>query len=143
MKSYIRKNRGIKISRDISYLSSRLNKLTELLTQKYRRFPTVSELSNETNIPEWKIIEALGIRNCIQSIDNELPLMGSTSIDGNLELEDMFSTLDSHERRIISERYFQDKSQNEVAVSMGFSQAKVSRYEKKIIKKLRNYFKTS
>lgn len=143
MKSYIRKNRGIKISRDISYLSSRLNKLTELLTQKYRRFPTVSELSKETNIPEWKIIEALGIRNCIQSIDNELPLMGSTSIDGNLELEDMFSTLDSHERRIISERYFQDKSQNEVAVSMGFSQAKVSRYEKKIIKKLRNYFKTS
>ena len=40
MKKYIRENKSIKVNREISYLSSRLEKLIELLTQKYKRIPT-------------------------------------------------------------------------------------------------------
>ena len=152
MKKYIRENKSIKVNREISYLSSRLDKLIELLTQKYKRIPTTKELSNETGIEEWKIVEALGIKNCIKSLDEpiksdekEITLLDVVSnndnIESDIELNELLDTLNDEEKNIIKERYFNDKSQSEVAVSTGYSQAKVSRYEQKILCKLRNYYK--
>lgn len=151
MRKYIRENNGIKISRETLYLKSRLDKLITLLYQKYHRMPTTEEISNETGIEEWKIIEALNLKNCIKSlydplaIDADITILDtvadSISNESTLELEEMLETLNNDEKRIISERYFNDKSQSEVADIMGFSQAKVSRFEQKILTKLRNYQK--
>jgi len=153
MKKYIRENKSVKISREISYLSSRLDRLIELLCQKYKRMPTTDELSIETGIEEWKIIEALNLRNCVKSLDEPLSIEGdktvldvvsdSSRIDERVELEDMLNTLNEEEKEIIKERYFNDRSQSEVADMIGYSQAKVSRCEQKILCKLRSYHKTS
>mgnify|MGYP003295560432 CR=1 FL=1 len=61
----------------------------------------------------------------------------------NIELSEMLDSLDEEERKIINERYFNDRSQKEVSSLIGYSQAKVSRCEQKILCKLRNYYKTS
>ena len=50
----------------------------------------------------------------------------ATFID-EIEFNDMLSTLSDTERKIISEKYFYDKSQSEIASNVGYSQAKVSR----------------
>ena len=154
MKKYIRENKSIKISREISYLSTRLDKLIELLSQKYKRMPTTSELSIETGIEEWKIIEALGIKNCVRSLDEPLDTDGkeitlidtigdSSKIDNIIDFNDALNSLDEDERKIISARYFDDKSQSEVAQIIGFSQAKVSRKEQNGLCKLKDYYKIS
>lgn len=153
MRKYIRENKGIKISREMLYLKSRLEKLISLLYQKYKRMPTTDELSVETGIEEWKIIEALNIKNCLKSLDEPLntdnditildTISNTTSNEDYLEIEEMMELLNENEKLIIAERYFNDKSQSEVADIMGYSQAKVSRCEQKILKKLRNYQKTA
>lgn len=153
MRKYVRENKGVKVSREISYLSSRLDKLISLLCQKYHRMPTTDELSLETGIEEWKIIEALNLRNCVRSLDEPLSNEGemtvldmipdSSKVDSEVELEEMLDTLDESEREIINERYFNDRSQSEVSEITGYSQAKVSRKEQKILSKLRSYYKAS
>ena len=115
--------------------------------------PTTDELSVETGIEEWKIIEALNLRNCVKSLDEPLSTEGdktvldvvadSSRIDERVELEDMLNTLNEEEKEIIKERYFNDRSQSEVADMIGYSQAKVSRCEQKILCKLRSYHKAS
>lgn len=150
MKKYIRENNGIKISRDIIYLSKRLDRLIEILKNKTHRNPTTSELASILEVSEWKIVEALGIRNCIKSLDEYVnddenisyidTIKESDGID-EIEFNDMLSTLSDTERKIISDKYFYDKSQSEIASNLGYSQAKVSREEKKILVKLKNYYK--
>lgn len=148
MKKYLRENRSIKISRDIIYLSNRLDKLIELLTQKYKRMPTVKELCKETSIDEWKIIEAINIKNCVKSIDE--PIREDLSLEDIIpsesvtyeksEINEMLDELDNDERQIIENRYLLDKSQSEVAKMIGYSQAKVSRIEQKVLQKLNSYY---
>ncbi len=152
MKKYIRENKSIKISREIQYLSNRLDKLIELLMQKYKRMPTTKELSIETGLDEWKIVEALSIKNCIKSLDEpvkndekEITMLDVISdnnhFEDNIEFKELLNTLNDEERSIIENRYFNDKSQSEVALLNGYSQAKVSRKEEKILIKLRSYYK--
>lgn len=151
MRKYIRENNGIKVNREITYLCSRLDKLIELLCQKYKRMPTTYELSLETNIDEWKIIEALNLRNCVSSLDEYMydkntslidVIPDKNNIDTQVEVNDIISSLNEEERVIINERYINDKSQKEVSDITGYSQAKISRYEQKILAKLRSRYKT-
>ena len=54
-----------------------------------------------------------------------------------LDLKSACDKLNSYERSLINNRYYLDKTQQEVAESLGISQVKVSREEKKILEKLR------
>ena len=55
----------------------------------------------------------------------------------HMVLNDVIQTLHEEERMLIRLRYFEDKTQMEVARALGMSQVQVSRYEKKILKKMR------
>ena len=110
------------------------------------------ELSIETGLDEWKIVEALSIKNCIKSLDEpvkndekEITMLDVISdnnhFEDNIEFKELLNTLNDEERSIIENRYFNDKSQSEVALLTGYSQAKVSRKEEKILIKLRNYYR--
>lgn len=153
MKKYIRENNGVKVSREISYLSSRLDRLIELLCQKYKRMPTTQELSIETGIEEWKIIEALNLKNCVRSLDEPIKKDSEVTIidiipdfnrvEEKMELDELLGTLNEDEKNFVKERYFNDKSQSELSKITGYSQAKVSREEQKIKSKLMSYYKAS
>ena len=54
-------------------------------------------------------------------------------------LEQLLKKLEAKERHLIEMRYYQEKTQTEVAREMGISQVQVSRLEKKILKRLRNF----
>ena len=53
-------------------------------------------------------------------------------------LEEMLLKLDKKERQLIYMRYYQDKTQTEIAGILGVSQVQVSRLEKKILKKMKS-----
>lgn len=147
---YIRENRVIKVSKDMLVLNKSILKAKEVLSQKMMRTPTNSELSLFLEIDEEKINEALISCEYVKSLDYELNDEGREltmydSIrydekgynDNILDLRDELNKLPSEERRLIIERYYNDKSQQETSKELGISQVQVSRNEAKILTKLR------
>ncbi len=147
MKRLVREDRGIKISRNISKLNFKIEKAYIILTQKLMREPSISELSNYLEIPEYYISEAIMSSNKIKSIDEPIisdenmtlqDVIGkTTNIDDLLLLRDSLNKLSTEEREIIDNRYNNDYTQTEIAKMIGTTQVQVSRKEQKILKKLK------
>lgn len=147
MKKMVRNDKGIKISREISKLNLKIEKAYILLTQKLMREPSISEISNYLEVPEYYVSEAIMSLNKIRSIDepvtddNNLTLKDvigkSTNIDELLMLKEELSKLTNEERQIIESRYKEDYTQSKTAEMLGMSQVQVSRSEQKILNKLK------
>lgn len=69
IKKYIREDKGIKVSRDISKLNLKIERANLILSQKLMRMPTFSELSEYLGIDEYYISEALCASNVLESLD--------------------------------------------------------------------------
>lgn len=152
IKRYIRENMNLKVSRDIANLGSKIERVRELLSQKYNRFPSISELSSYLSIEEGKIIEALEMKEYIRSLDEvinddgkEMTLSDIIYKDECYEtldfisLKDGIKTLSESERAVIRNRYFEDRTQQETANILGISQVQVSREEQRALDKLREF----
>ena len=149
MKKYIRNDKSIKISRDITSLNLKIEKVKILLTQKYSREPSIKELSDYLEVEEKYIIDALKSNNCVDSLDisiktdsKELNLYDFIpdkidDIDLLIELKTSLEKLTDFERELIINRYMKDLSQSETANILGISQVQVSRNEKKVLNKLK------
>ena len=151
MNNYVKRDRGIKISRDISKLNSMIEKASILLTQKLMREPSISEIASYLEIDECFVVDALISRYPTLSFDSVIsdegkdvtlldiiPNVQSMDINTLVALRDELSKLSDEEKSLINSRYMQDLTQSEVAVNMGISQVQVSRKEQKILKKLRD-----
>lgn len=148
--SYVKNDKGIKISRDIFCLNSKIEKASMLLTQRLMREPSISELSNFLEIDESLVVSAMISRYPTLSVDSVICDEGNVtlldtisdidSIDLNtlIALRDELSKLSDEEKMIINSRYVDDMTQSEVAYNMGMSQVQVSRKEQKVLKKLRD-----
>lgn len=148
--NYVKKDRGIKVSREISSLYSKIEKASMLLTQKMMREPSISEISEFLEIDERLVNEAMMAKYPTISVDSvisdegkELTLLDVIPIDEMdintlVALREELSKLDIEEQQIINSRYMNDLTQSEVASNMGISQVQVSRKEQKVLKKLRD-----
>ena len=154
IKRYVREDKGIKISRDISKLSLKIEKANILLTQKLMRIPTVSELSEFLGIDEIFIVEALSSNNVVQSLDEPVQCKDDTIClydkisavehldkDTLIALKEELQLLDKEDYNIINGHYIKDLTQSEIAKELGMSQVQVSRREKKVLVKLRESLK--
>lgn len=150
IRKYVREDKGIKISRDISKLNLKIEKATILLTQKLMREPSIKEISEYLEIPEYYIVESIKSTNNIESIDKpinddsskEITLQDTISVENmNLDelimLRDEINNLNDNEKEILEKRYSNDFTQTETAKILGMSQVQVSRCETKILKKLK------
>ena len=70
----------------------------------------------------------------------ELKNDSQENIVDNIVLKDIIENLEPREREIINLRYFEDKTQSQVAKIIGVSQVQVSRIEKKVLAKIREKF---
>ena len=149
MKKCIRNDKSIKISRNISSLYFKIERVKELLTQKYNKEPSIKEISSYLEIEEKYIIEALNSVSNIDSLDSkitsdskELNLYDlipeeSKDIDLLMDLNDSLNKLNKNDLKLIKCRYYKNLSQQQTAKVLGISQVQVSRNEKKIIKQLK------
>ncbi|MBR4671637.1 MAG: sigma-70 family RNA polymerase sigma factor [Bacilli bacterium] len=145
---YVRENKLIKSSSENVKLLRSINKVKEYLTQAKARSPSIEEVAEYLEVPVDSIYSAINSSQTIKSLDYEL------SEDSNLydyesyiekgynedilDLKEEINKLNDEERRLIIDRYFLDKSQQETSDSLGISQVQVSRKESKILSKMRN-----
>lgn len=141
----------IKVSRSIKENARRLKMIREDFWKNTGREPTISELSEASAIPAEDIVTAIEAGREVESIyktmyesdGSEVRLMDMLGREGESEeivnrlmLEDMLSALDEREN-LIRLRYFENKTQMQVAGDLGMSQVQVSRMEKKVLLRLR------
>ena len=147
MKKYVREDRKIKVSRDITKLNLKIEKANIILSQKLMRMPTTLELSNFLEIPVSLIDDALSTTTNVASLDKQeddlyslyetIPSKETVDRDDLIELKNQINKLSDEERQLINYRYVNDYTQNETAKKLSISQVQVSRYEQKVLKKLK------
>ncbi len=151
MKKYVREDRGIKVSRELSILNLKLDRVSLMLSQSLHREPTVSELAQYLGVTEFDIMEARSATSPIHSIDEPINQDGKemtlhdtiadtthrADIDLLLTLRSELKKLSLNEQQLIERRYMEDMTQTETAKSMGMTQVQVSRSENKVLSKLR------
>lgn len=166
IKRFLRDDGMVKVSRTLKENGWKIRQAAQKLSQIYGREATLKELSAETELSVEDIVMALDAsvevesiyKSVYQSDGNEIFLVdqvvggtagaaaGVNRDDGDVEkeevlnhilLEQLLATLSETERKLIQMRYFQDKTQVEVAKALGISQVQVSRMEKRILLRLR------
>ncbi|MBQ8913490.1 MAG: RNA polymerase sporulation sigma factor SigG [Lachnospiraceae bacterium] len=154
---YMRDNNAIRVSRSLRDIAYKAIYAKDLLTKKLDREPTIKEIASEVDMPEEDIINALDaiatpmslFEPVYQEGQDVLYLMDQISDKKNREenwvenmaLKDAMDRLDDREYNIIKLRFFEGKTQTEVADEISISQAQVSRLEKSAIKSMRNYLR--
>ena len=148
MRKLVREDKGIKISREISKLNLKIEKAYILLTQKLMKEPSIEEIANYLEIPEYYVSEAILSLNKIKSIDEPVNVDGreftlqevignTNNIDDLILLRDSLNKLTTEEKQLINNRYVNDYTQSETSKKLGMSQVQVSRKEHKVLEKLK------
>ena len=147
IKRFIRDDGIVKISRSIKENNWKIKQAAGRFADANNREPTVEELVCATGLSKEDIVIAASAVKEPEYIDRE----DYTGLELRLEddkeevinqilLEKLLGELKENERKLIEMRYYQEKTQTEVAKILGMSQVQVSRNEKKILAKLRNLY---
>jgi RNA polymerase sporulation-specific sigma factor len=145
----------IRVSRSLKDTAYKAIYARENLTKKNLREPTIVEISEEIGIPKEDIVYALDAIQSPMSLyepvytegGDTLYVMdqisdkkcGEESWVENLSISEAVKRLDEREKEIITLRFYQGKTQMEVAELIGISQAQVSRLEKSALRVMRKY----
>lgn len=149
IRKYVRDDKSIKVSREITILNYKINKAIILLSQKLMREPTKKEIADFLEIDEYYVDEAINSLTPIKSLDDTIKEDDSFSLyevipsrDGDFDqlimLNESLSKLNADERKLLELRYFEDRTQTEIAAYFNTNQTGISRQEQKILEKLRN-----
>lgn len=151
IRRHMREDSQIHVSRSIRELASKAISAKDQLGQELGRSPTITELAEHLQISIEELVTALEAVSPIHSLQEvvadgdddtvrlESVLPAPNNEEERIALKNALESLEPAERRIILLRYFAEKSQTEVAQSLGISQAQVSRMEKRIISQLRHH----
>ena len=152
IKRFMRDDGAIKVSRAIKALNIKINKYIDDFFSVNNRRPTIGEISRSFNIPEQEVVMAMDSAKMpislytpfedgeeegltvIDRFDNE---SGGSDFVENLALKEVIEKLEDRDKKIIFLRYFQDKTQSEIAKMLGVSQVQVSRLEKNALNNIR------
>ena len=153
VRRYLRDNSVIRVSRSIRDVAYRVLQCKEALITRLGREPTLEEISKELEIPLEEVSRALDAVCAPASLydpvysDGGDPLTVMDQVrdtknteDGWMEhitLQNAFRALNDREKQILSLRFYDGKTQMEVASALGISQAQVSRLEKGAIGAMR------
>lgn len=156
IKRFLRDDGMIKVSRSIKENSWKIKRASDVLNTKLGREATVEEIAEEVGIAMEEIVVALEASMEVESIykpissgdGKEMHLVDKLVEEKNqaeqcineIVTGQLLDSLEEDERFLIEMRYFQEKTQTEIAATMGISQVQVSRLEKKILRKLRGLF---
>ncbi len=155
IRRYLRDNNSIRVSRSLRDTAYKAIYAKEALTKKNDKEPTVNEIANEIGMNSKDIIFALdAIQNPVSLFEpvyseggDTLFIMDQISDKKNKEenwveeisLKEAMDRLSDRENNIIKLRFFQGKTQMEVADEIHISQAQVSRLEKSALKNMKSY----
>ena len=153
IKRFLRDDGMIKVSRSLKENQWKIKKAAELLGQELGREPTVEELAVKLSMEPEEIMLCMETVVEVDSMDQgiygkdgkEIFLKDRLASEKNeqeelmnrLFLQQLLGSLEERDRQLILQRYFENKTQTEVAQILGISQVQVSRLEKRILRKLK------
>ena len=153
VRRYLRDNSAIRVSRSIRDVAYRVLQCKEAMTASLDREPTLEEIAKELGLPQEEVSQALDAVCAPVSLydpvysdgGDPLTVMDQVRDNKNTEnnwmehitLGNAFRQLGGREKQILSLRFYDGKTQMEVARALGISQAQVSRLEKGAIAALR------
>ena len=159
IRRYLRDNAPIRVSRSIRDMAYRVLQCKEAMLLRLGRDPTLEEISAELDIPQNEVAQALDAVCAPVSLydpvytdgGDPLTVMDQVSDTRNTEgawmektmLRGAYQALNDREKEILSLRFYDGKTQMEVAGYLGISQAQVSRLEKNAIQAMRKAFTVS
>ena len=155
IRRYLRDNNSIHVSRSIRDTAYKAIYAKEAIMKETDKEPTVEEIAKKIDVPAENIVIALdAIQNPVSLYEpvygesgDTLHIMDQISDKKNREdcwieeisLKAAIDRLSQREHRIIELRYFEGKTQMEVADEIHISQAQVSRLEKKALQSMKHY----
>ncbi|NLG02748.1 MAG: RNA polymerase sporulation sigma factor SigG [Clostridia bacterium] len=155
IRRFLRDNSSIRVSRSLKDIAYKAIYAKEGLTRRNLKEPTIMEISQEIGVSKEDIVFAMdAIQNPMSLYEpvyteggDTLFVMDQISDKKNreerwieaLSLNEAMKRLNQRESDIINLRFFEGKTQMEVADFIGISQAQVSRLEKNALRVMRNY----
>lgn len=155
IRRYLRDNNPIRVSRSMRDIAYKALQVRDSLVSKYSREPSINEIADELKIPREEIIFALdAIQEPISLFEpiyhdggDPIFVMDQISDDKNMDfnwlegvaIKEALRRLSDREKHILTLRFFEGKTQMEVAEEIGISQAQVSRLEKAALGHMRKY----
>ena len=153
IKRYLRDNSAFRVTRSLRDLAYLISQEREKYINEKNEEPTIDEICNLTKATKEDVILALdsmivpmSIYDCVYNDGgDQIYLLDQLKNDkedneeliNKISIEQMLQKLNDKERRIIQKRYFDDKTQIELAEELGVSQAQISRIEKNALEKLK------
>ena len=157
IRRYLRDNNMVRVSRSIRDLAYKVLQAKEKLTREKGKEPTIEEIAKELNVDKEEIIVSLDAIQDPVSLQEPVYNDGSESIfimdqvkdsknsdenwAENMTIAEALKKLNEKEKMIITKRYFDGRTQMEVADEIGISQAQVSRLEKSALEHIKKYYK--
>ncbi len=155
IRRYLRDNNSIRVSRSLRDTAYRALQVRDQLINKNSREPTVSEIAKALNLPGEEVVFALdAIQDPISLFEpiyhddgDAIFVMDQVSDEKNqdetwlegIALKEAMKKLNDREKLILTLRFYDGRTQMEVAEEIGISQAQVSRLEKTALKHMRKY----
>lgn len=157
IRRHLRDNNPIRVSRSMRDLAYKALQAKEKLLREKNQDPTIEEIANEVGVKKEEIVVSL------DAIQDPLSLQEPVYNDGtdniyvmdqvkdrkntdelwaeNITIEEAMKRLNERERNIIIRRFFDGRTQMEVAEEIGISQAQVSRLEKSAIDRIKKLYR--
>lgn len=146
IRRYLRDNSSVRVSRNMRDTAYRVLQAKEKLTAEKQREPDIAEIAASLQIPREEVFfamdaitEPISIYDPVFSDGGEsicvMDQIGDTKNTDDswieqIALSEAVKALDDREKRILALRFYDGKTQMEVAHEVGISQAQVSRLEK-------------
>lgn len=155
IRRYLRDNNSIRVSRSLRDTAYKALQAKERLTNQNGKEPTISEIAKELDLPKENVVFALDAIQDPVSLFEPVYHDGGDAIfvmdqvrdeknqDQNwleeIALKEAMKRLGEREQHILTLRFFEGKTQMEVAEEIGISQAQVSRLEKSALSHMKKY----
>ena len=157
IKRYLRDNNSIRVSRSIRDLAYKVLQYKEKYQKENNKEPSIEEIAKELQVEKEEIAFSLDAIQDPVSLQEPVYNDGAESIyimdqvkdkkntdelwAENMTIRQAMKKLNSKERDIINRRFFDGRTQMEVANELGISQAQVSRIEKNAISRIKRLYK--
>ena len=146
IRRYLRDNSAIRVSRSMRDTAYRVLQVRDRYLAEHQKEPTVEQIAQELEIPREEVVFAMdaivdpvslyepgysdgGDAICVMDQVRDTKNTDEDWTD-RIALKEAMKRLDPRERRILSLRFYEGKTQMEVSAEVGISQAQVSRLEK-------------
>ena len=153
IRRYLRDNNPIRVSRSLRDTAYKALQARDALASRDGKEPTVDEIAQRMEVPRADVVQALdAIQDPVSLFEpiyhnggDAIYVMDQVKDEKSLDeswlqgisLREAMNHLTDRERKILNMRFYQGRTQMEVADEIGISQAQVSRLEKAALKQMR------